>query len=253
MKQKIITRDSFIEACLISLLLVFSACNSLTKHKAFIFLKKNDATYGVLYYARLYDKKVYKDGSMGYVYTYDSYRDPGTAFADNMYLLSEIGDPVYTYSGYGLVDYCTHFSAEQLSVGYHNTGKCVGKWYTFTRYCVKVTPKCRNKYRKYINPEDIHKDTVNIEYFHLNKVQTYKDGFLDGDFICYDIDGTVMYKTKFIHGTGYYKNFRPPNGISEEGAYVNGFQEGKWISYHAPPDRDTSIYYFNKGVEIEQK
>ena len=249
MKQKDIIQYSFIKVCSISLLLVFSACYSLTEHKAFIFLKKNEATGGALYYAKLYDKRTYKDGTLGYVHSYHSYWKPETAFGDDLYLLSEIGDPVYTYVGYGLADYCTDFPTEHLFVGYQKTGKCVGKWYTFTRYCVKVTPKCRNKYKKYIKSED--KDTVSIQYFRLNKLETYKNGFLDGDFICYDIDQTVMYKTKFIHGTGYYKHFRPPNGIEEEGAYLNGFKQGKWINYHAPPERDTFVRFYNKGVEIK--
>ena len=119
---------------------------------------------------------------------------------------------------------------------------------------VDVTNNCRNKYGKYIEPENKNQDSVFIQFYRLQQKETYKKGFLHGSLICYDMNGAVLYKTKFTYGTGYYKSFySQDNSISEEGAYLNGFKQGKWISYHAPPDRDTSIYYFNKGVEIEQK
>ena len=250
MKQKDIIQYSFIRVCSISLLLVFSSCYSLTKHKAFVFLKKNDAT-GILYYAKFYDKRTYKDGSLGYVHSYDSYWKPETAFGDDLYLLSATSDPVYEYNGYQSVNYCTNFVVEDVLVGNHKTGKCEGRWYSFTKYSVKVTAECRNKYKKYIEFEDRNKDTTHAKYYLLNKVETYKNGFLDGNFICYDINGNIIYKTKFTQGTGYYKHFYPLDGIQEEGAYLNGFKQGKWINYHGLPERDTFVRFYNKGVEIK--
>ena len=248
MKQKVIIQYSIIKTCLISGLFLFSACHSLTSRKAFIFLKKN-AAFGV-YHANSYGKEVYKDGALGYSY-YIHNQPLEIVLKDGLYLLSATSDPVYQYNGYQSVGYCTNFAVDNLLVGNHKTGKCEGKWYTFTEYSVKVTAECRKKYKKYIEPEDKNKDTTHAKYYLLNKVKTYKNGFLDGNFICYDINGNIIYKTKFTQGTGYYKHFYPLDGIQEEGAYLNGFKQGKWTKYHGLPERDTFVRFYNKGVEIK--
>ena len=237
---------SRIPICLVVLL---SACHSLTKHQASK-LATNSTTIGV-YLNENYDKEIYPDGSQGYAYYMQS-RPLDIIFKDNTYILSR-QDYSYNggYSRYQNAEYCTNLPIEDILIGNHKEGKCVGTWYTFAQYGVKITPECRKKYKKYIEPEDKDKDTIHVKYYLLNKVETYKNGFLDGNFICYDINGHVIYKTKFTNGTGYYKHFYPLDGIQEEGAYLNGFKQGKWVSYRGLPERDTFVYYYNKGVEIK--
>ena len=104
-----------------------------------------------------------------------------------------------------------------------------------------------------VEPENKNKDSVFVRFYRLQRQETYKNGFLHGSFICYDVNGNIIYKTKFTYGTGYYKNFYALDGIGEEGAYVNGFKQGKWISYNAPPERDTFVQFYNKGVEFGKK
>ena len=58
------------------------------------------------------------------------------------------------------------------------------------------------------------------------------DGFLTGNFIIHNNRNELLYKAKFINGTGYFKDycFRTSE-IKEEGNMINGKKEGEWKVY----------------------
>ena len=228
----------------IFLFVLFTACHSMTERKALDYQQKNadDAPIARSYY----EKKSYPDGSIGYSASFGGIPLYNT-FKNGVYILEK------AHHRAKIAYDCTPVPNYESMIGYHKAGKCAGKWYTFTEHHIRITPSCRDAYRMYIPSEDNYKDTTYTKFYRLHQLETYKNGFLDGDFICYDINHSLLYKTKFRSGTGYYKHFYPhDNRIQEEGAYLNGFKEGKWILYWgAFEERDTFVRFYNKGVEIK--
>ena len=95
-----------------------------------------------------------------------------------------------------------------------------------------------------------------IYYSYENKVvkEEYFDnnGFLNGNFIIYNNNTKVLYKTEFINGTGYYKDycFRTSQ-IKEEGNMVNGKKEGEWKVYFLDSkDNSFKLENFKNGELI---
>ena len=241
MKQKIITQHKLSVICLVSILCLLSACHSLTQKSALAFVEKNISYkfIGINYYM----KEEGSDGSIGFAHYYGSSLG---RFKDEDFYILDCGQ-----SQQQLSNNCLPVPVFDCMLGHHKAGKCDGKWYAYTNYGVRVTNNCRNKYGKYIEQENKNQDSLYVRFYRLQQEATYKNGFLDGNFICYDINGNIIYKTKFTQGTGYYKHFYPLDGIQEEGAYLNGFKQGKWTKYHGLPERDTFVRFYNKGIEIK--
>ena len=61
----------------------------------------------------------------------------------------------------------------------------------------------------------------------VSQVINYKDRLLDGEYIAYK-DGKEYYKTNFINGTGYYKDYDEGSKSSNEGKFVEGLRDGLW-------------------------
>ena len=221
------------------------SCHSMTRHKAMTLLKKNEGYSPLL--RENYEPKTYEDGSMGYLRSY--YGAGSYSFQDDSYILER------RYYYLLRSDTCLPFPRHEMLIGNHHAGRCEGRWYTCSDYRVSVVSKCRDKYEKYISKANRNKDTVDAVFYRVHKLETYKKGFLHGKFMCYDVDGNVIYTTEFKHGTGYYKHFDSiDNGIRSEGMYIDGIEEGKWIYYDTPPSkRDTFVHIYKKGVDITPK
>ena len=78
----------------------------------------------------------------------------------------------------------------------------------------------------------------------LSQVINYKDRLFDGEYIAYK-DGKEYYKTNFINGTGYYKDYDEGSKSSNEGKFVEGLKDGLW----------KRTYYFDeiKGETIIER
>lgn len=228
---------------------MFYACRSLTERKASTFVKKELASKFLD--KDYFNKEIYSDGSTGYSHYYMR-RPLNIKFNDKDFYIMGIHNYRYRRE---IVSDCTPVARYEYLVGYHKKEKCDGKWYTYAFHDVKIADSCFSKYQKYIDKEDLKKNKIFAEFYRLHKKETYKNGFLQGDFICYDINGTIIYKTEFNQGTGYYKHFDPEdNSIKEEGMYINGFKDGKWIQYfHSSSERDTTFEVYKNGVKIEPK
>lgn len=236
----------------ILLLFFISSCGVFTKRKALKILNKE---IGFAPMARRYfEKYEYPNGSVGYKYAYGyTYTPKGSElqdiFKDTLYILHRS----FRYQLYEQP--CMPVPGFEGLIGYIKAGKCEGRWYTYVEYLAPLTDSCKRKFIKYGG--EIYKSDYSLEarFVRLNKLETYKAGFLYGDFICCDFDGKIIYKTKFVKGTGYYKHFSPDDGLlQEEGQYINGYKEGKWGLYYRNSDgpSDTIITFYNKGIQMEK-
>jgi antitoxin component YwqK of YwqJK toxin-antitoxin module len=81
------------------------------------------------------------------------------------------------------------------------------------------------------------------------------NGFLNGNYIVYNDKKEVLYKTKFIHGSGYYKDYcYKLSKIKEEGNIINGYKEGEWKFYFLDKnDNSFKVENFIKGELIITK
>jgi antitoxin component YwqK of YwqJK toxin-antitoxin module len=231
------------------LLLVFvSSCGVFTKHKALKILNKEMGSAPMA--SRYFDKYEYPNGSVGYDYNY-GLKGSGFRhiFEDTLYTLE------LSHRFHGNQQACVPVPGFEGLIGYIKAGKCEGRWYTYIKYRAPLTDSCEKKFIKYGGEISKHGDFFHAVFVRLNKLETYKAGFLDGNFICYDFDGKIIYTTKFVKGTGYYKHFSPDDGLlKEEGQYINGYKDGKWGLYYRNSDgpTDTIITFYKKGIQMER-
>ena len=243
------------------LLILVSSCGEFTKRKALKILYTE--TISAPLPRRYFNKYQSSDGSLGYAHAYASNGSVGVTFYDTigkpkmfentLYVIERSHRLLYTQT-------CSPTPSYEQLIGYHKAGKIEGRWYTYTEYSVKLMDSCKKQFVRYGGKTYESADTSNTvfsytNFFRLNKLETYKAGFLDGDFICYDFNGKIIYKTKFVKGAGYYKHFSPDDGLlQEEGQYINGYKEGKWGLYYRNADEptDTIIGFYKRGVRIEK-
>jgi hypothetical protein len=245
----------------IFLLISVYSCNEFTKRKALKILYTEIGSAPMP--LRYFNEYQYSDGSVGYAHAYASNGSVGVTFYDTMGKPSMFENTLYVIERSHRLLYsriCNPTPSYEEIIGYHKAGKIEGRWYTYTEYSVKLMDSCKKQFVGYGGKTYESVDTSNTvfsytNFFRLNKLETYKAGFLDGDFFCYDFDGKTIYKTKFFKGTGYYKHFSPDDGLlQEEGQYINGYKEGKWVLYYRdmPPPSDTIITFYKKGIQMER-
>ncbi|MCC8020324.1 MAG: hypothetical protein LIO85_11225 [Rikenellaceae bacterium] len=74
----------------------------------------------------------------------------------------------------------------------------------------------------------------------------YKHGLLHGPFTVYDNSGTIVYETRFVNGTGEYREYQN-EVLRERGRMVDGMRVGEWVetlvgSNSLTPGNDTGVH-----------
>lgn len=83
----------------------------------------------------------------------------------------------------------------------------------------------------------------------IKSVSNYDRGRIAGDYTFYNNNGTVLYKTKLVDGTGVIKDFTEDGKLAVETDYLNGVKDGKMISYNADGSIKEVVYYSDGRID----
>ncbi|PID68923.1 MAG: hypothetical protein CR968_00470 [Flavobacteriia bacterium] len=76
------------------------------------------------------------------------------------------------------------------------------------------------------------------------KTYTYKKGNISGDYIVKNLRDSVLYKTRFKGGNGYWKDYYYKiNKLREEGQVKNNYKYGAWKYYNKTGKLDSIKHY----------
>lgn len=126
------------------------------------------------------------------------------------------------------------------------------EYYPKTSQATNFNPNIERMEGQYVNGK---KDGVWITYFNVRPAaiaikETYKNGFLEGPYMEYDYDGTMMVEINYVNGKpdGSFKRFANNKMIWQEGQFDKGRKVGKWLSYFpGTKTLESEEYYDDRG------